>query len=1069
MDIIQKLEGSHSNFSRLEIPDSPAKIIILGSLGDSGTDRSGGKNQERTLSSVKNNSMTIKFLVSQLGEIIIQPSVSVYYRVYPTYEEQKKYVEQYCDTESDVVQLARIWKRANFDLISANVTLSEQEQKLPILFKNNIEIIKADPEIWKGGNEINIESLVAPAAYYKKIDQLKTKFPAFDWKGSIDISSEHFDQNGTTTHLISLTFTNDTEETHNYETFLFNCHITVELKDTQIENFHYKYDYEDSTYFYNSYLRCLNCHADYDPHSHTIKTKHYAKFRQEKILPKIDIDNISFGFDDLDRNPMKILNQFDDYINNKLIRYKDDQMYQSDDEFRAKTEQLLNLYSRYKDGLNILENNPNALTAFRLMNRAFSKAIDYLGWRGFQIFFIVSLIPDIIDKQLRRDICDVLHVDTGGGKSEAYFGCVLFSAFWDRMNGKSFGTTAITRFPLRMLSIQQLERIARLMIWAEQIRQEEQINGEPFSVGYYVGTSDEFPRHSHTLIKRIQKETDDGNKPIGKIIDTCPICKEPVYLEVKPERYIIHKCGGCDKEFQLFFTNEEIYRFIPTFIVSTVDKLAGISSNRRVKNLFGGKLDQCGARHGFIPRNDSCEVTIDKDKCDGSNEKFDISFSTAPTLIIQDEMHLIREGFGTIDSHFESLIETVQVKLSGYRPKNIAMTATMTGAKQQIMHLYHKDICVFPGASPKGKGTDDIFFEYGKTGNHNVAHRLIIGLKPNLRDNQFASLLTMKYISEFIQCVENDLKKYSKLLDINIKELTPLTTLYKRILTYHNKKSDVHSLNYYLEAVVNSKLTDYKIIPKILTGDNTLDDIKETITLVQNYYSDPSNKNSILSVSATNVVSHGVDISEWNLMIFQGIPRGTAEYIQALSRVGRRDLGIVFVWFYPNRARDLSYYQNFEDYHTILNHKVEHVPLCRWATLGFKETFTSIFNAAILNYFSSIESQPIYKVEQVNTLFKTEEKRLDLINFIIDAYYANSCMTGAQYFKNKIPGEVERRLNYLINYTGGEKNFFPNALKDSDIKEYKTQYGMRGIQDEIILTPSNFDIPVLEKTLKDGL
>jgi len=33
-------------------------------------------------------------------------------------------------------------------------------------------------------------------------------------------------------------------------------------------------------------------------------------------------------------------------------------------------------------------------------------------------------------------------------------------------------------------------------------------------------------------------------------------------------------------------------------------------------------------------------------------------------------------------------------------------------------------------------------------------------------------------------------------------------------------------MNYYLEAVVNSKLDSYKIKPKTLTGDNTLDDIK---------------------------------------------------------------------------------------------------------------------------------------------------------------------------------------------------------------------------------------------------
>ena len=76
---------------------------------------------------------------------------------------------------------------------------------------------------------------------------------------------------------------------------------------------------------------------------------------------------------------------------------------------------------------------------------------------------------------------------TGGGKSEAYFGIVVFSAFFDRLSGKEFGVTALTKFPLRMLSVQQLQRIANLFIWAEEIRLEEDLGGEPFSIAYFVG------------------------------------------------------------------------------------------------------------------------------------------------------------------------------------------------------------------------------------------------------------------------------------------------------------------------------------------------------------------------------------------------------------------------------------------------------------------------------------------------------------------------------------------------------------------------------------------------------
>ena len=136
------------------------------------------------------------------------------------------------------------------------------------------------------------------------------------------------------------------------------------------------------------------------------------------------------------------------------------------------------------------------------MNQVFEKAVkkEYDCWRLFQIIFIVMLIPDIIDVKKNRNIADIIHVDTGGGKSEAYFGLVIFLLFWDRLRGKGRGVSSITKFPLRMLSIQQLQRIAKVIVIAEEVRKSENIKGYPFSVGYYVGVSDEFPRHTRPIV-----------------------------------------------------------------------------------------------------------------------------------------------------------------------------------------------------------------------------------------------------------------------------------------------------------------------------------------------------------------------------------------------------------------------------------------------------------------------------------------------------------------------------------------------------------------------------------------
>lgn len=205
---------------------------------------------------------------------------------------------------------------------------------------------------------------------------------------------------------------------------------------------------------------------------------------------------------------------------------------------------------------------------------------------------------------------------------------------------------------------------------------------------------------------------------------------------------------------------------------------------------------------------------------------------------------------------------------------------------------------------------------------------------------------------------------------------------------------------------------------------------------------------TILINSATNIVSHGVDIDNWNLMFFQGIPRSTAEYIQALSRVGRKYHGLIFLWFYPNRVRDLSFYQNFNEYHDILQYKVEKVPIARWTKLGFKQTFTSIFTATILNFLSDYLGIEIKNIKEVNSILSDKNNREILINFIEKAYIVNSDVLGANYFRENIKSETSDRIEYLRNYTGPE-TFITNVLADCSNEYFKTQTGMRGIQSSV--------------------
>ena len=961
--------------------------------------------------------------------------------------------------KNDSLQLAHIWKRKDFKFEPISFLIETGEQYLD--YEEIITKIKNDPDFYRSGNELSWKSIENKDKFNETIEFLKNKNiePNLNWECKIYVDEETFTQNKEDLHLVEVGMVNETKENLKFETFLFDCQLEILLNENEITPFKYEYTYDNSFKSYKSYLRCLNCHATYSKSEKKVITESFAKYQQPKLIPKSSLAGLNIDFEVLSEdNSLKELeklhNLMIDHYNNcrKSSRINNSEYNQSLKSFNEMIE-------RFHNGIELLNSDKNALKAFKLANKAFHlNSKKYKNWRLFQIVFIVSIIPDIVFKSHERGICDLLHVMTGGGKSEAYFGLVVFSAFFDRLSGKEFGVTALTKFPLRMLSIQQLQRIANLFIWAEEIRQEEDLGGEPFSIAYFVGESDEFPNVNRKIVESIKKAKSKNEEINGKIIDICPICSGMVTLDLDPvKNLVIHKCNNCKKIFRLFFCDDEIYRVIPTFIVCTVDKLAGVATNRRFKNLFGGKIDKCPNGHGYMPRNDICVYQSGpREKCGELGTPVNVPFNTGPNIIIQDEMHLIKEGFGTIDSHFESLFEAMQYEFSGEKFKNITMTATVTGAKIQVEHLYHKNIRVFP-CKLLDDDDNDFFFELVKEGNVPVIQRQIIGLKPNTRDNHFVLLFTLRYISEFIKRTEDKLSDFAIENNFDVNELSEIIESYKKLLTYHNKKADVHSVNFFLDDYVNSKPNVYHIDSIPLTGDNDLEYIKNVIKTVITYYSDPSKNKKLLALNATSIVSHGVDIDEWNIMIFDGMPRSTSEYIQALSRVGRKYPGLVFLGFISNRTRDLSFYQNFNEYHNILEDKVENVPLSRWAKLGFKQTFTSIFTASVLNYMSNKLERPIYNLSQFIEVFSDPENVCDLIKFIKKAYVSKSKMLGSDYFENEIENEVKDRIECLEKYSGTESNFFPNALKDNDNKYYKTQYGMRGIQDEIVISPNYRD------------
>jgi len=628
---------------------------------------------------------------------------------------------------------------------------------------------------------------------------------------------------------------------------------------------------------------------------------------------------------------------------------------------------------RIRAGIQLLIDDALAFDAFCFMNRAmilqrnimnFSRKYgagvecnlkDFLdprkpennfAWRPFQIAFILMNINAIVDpKHEDREIVDLLYFPTGGGKTEAYLGLMAFVIANRRLRineadayNRDGGVTAILRYTLRLLTTQQRDRITKMVLAAEILREQEapKYGNEPISIGFWVGGG-----VTPNTFEELKEDPEDQQKTraarskknlIYKQLLTCPFCGKPLheenfYIDI-PTKSVSIYCSdehcmfyrykpGKKMKIPVYLVDEEIYAKCPTIILSTVDKFARLPWSADTNALFG-RVDRLCTRDGYVAIGAKHSKHVKTDELPAS-QLISIKPFLPPELIIQDELHLITGHLGTVYGAYETIIEDLCSYSLGnckIKPKYVVSTATIKNAAEQTKCLYgRKNTAQFP---PNGFEIGDSFYIREVPIQENPFRKYVGICAPG----QSVKTALLRAYAIILQST------YDLSLDDGCKDcIDP----YYSLVGYYNSIRELGGAVRLLQDDIPDRIQ--RIKKKYGMSKQRFLNKKIEITSRMSSYEIPKNlgqleipftsKDCLDTAIATNMIAVGMDVDRLGLMVVTGQPKQNSEYIQATSRIGRSFPGLVVTLYNPYRPRDLSHYENFTGYHSQLYRFVE--------------------------------------------------------------------------------------------------------------------------------------------------
>lgn len=745
----------------------------------------------------------------------------------------------------------------------------------------------------------------------------------------------------------------------------------------------------------------------------------YSKWIKEKLEEKLDrIDNKSVGENQIKK------------CHDALQRILEGIKIVSSDPLAGKAFQFMNQVM-------LIQRTCAETSRRNLKNNSFEPPdIDHASgkWRLFQIGFILMNVKSFLaekngaknvegnavtESEIResREVADLLWFPTGGGKTEAYLGIIAFAIAMRRLSaGKSqgypdiqaYGTSVLMRYTLRLLTVQQFQRAASLMCACEYVRrQSPQIWGSlQFLVGLWVGmqttpnslrSTDDYSYSAENAILRSRKTKRIPNERNPMQLVNCPWCgseldascyevsedkdfRLPERLRVycKNKKCFFHKNNRVDSGNEvcipILTVDEDIYRWCPPLLISTVDKFAQITWNEKTSSLFG-QLNKFCNKHGFLDSFKSGDHK--KSRGDDDHPYFSIERLPPPDMIVQDELHLISGPLGTLMSLYETAIDyfckNTKRKM---RPKIIASTATTKSAQSQIDTLFNRSgTKIFP---PQG-------FEFGKTFFSDITEesgKIFLGISPTARSQlTILAMSTASFMRKIRHLQENG---------VNEQSLDPYYTL----IAYFNSRRELggaygtfsDTVPDYFNQIFNNienrksytiaqlegltaneeskaeeesvaETTERKYLKRKTLNFDELTSRKSSgeIPKILNELSNPMMLDYLL---CTNMLSVGVDVQRLGLMIVNGQPKNHSEYIQATGRVGRSNPGLILTIYNSLKPRDLSHFENFRLYHSAFFKHVEPISLTPFASRTRDKGLFAVCVGMLRNTVPSISKNP---------------------------------------------------------------------------------------------------------------